>query len=146
MNRSISLMAAIILILPACRSQSDATPDSAADTASMTGMSSREMTTHMMDSMDLHLRMMDTASAGTIQSMMTKHHQMADSLVSSMDADMRRMNMTSDSVWSATIDSVRADLSRMHSMSPDSMTAVMPPHRARMMRLMDMHRRMMPPR
>lgn len=146
MDRTILLIAAITLILPACRSQSEATRDSAADTASMTGMSSREMMTHMMDSMEVHLRMMDTASAGTMKSMMTMHHEMADSLVTRMDADMRAMNMAGDSSWTATVDSVRADLRRMHSMSPDSMKAIMSQHRARMMRLMDMHRRMTPPR
>lgn len=146
MDRTILLIAAITLILPACRSQGEATPDSSADTASMTGMSSRDMMRHMMDSIEVHMRMMDTASAGTMQSMMTMHHQMADSLVSRMDADMRAMNMAGDSSWTATVDSVRADLRRMHSMSPDSMKAIMSQHRARMMRLMDMHRRMTPPR
>lgn len=146
MYGTILLIAAITLILPACRSQGDATPDSAADTASMSGMSSREMMSHMMDSMEVHMRMMDTASAGAMQTIMTMHHQMADNLVSRMDADMRAMNMAGDSSWTATVDSVRADLRRMHSMSPDSMKAIMPQHRARMMRLMDMHRRMMPPR
>ena len=148
MNRLMLFMATIAPLLPACRSERDAVSDSATDSASMTGMAgmSGDMMRQMMDSMEAHLRMMDTASAASMQTMMAKHHPMADSLVSRMDADMRRMNMAGDSAWTATVDAVRADLGRMHSMTPDSMKAVMPQHRARMMRLMEMHRRMMPPR
>ena len=148
MNRLMLFMATIAPLLPACRSERDAVSDSATDSASMTGMAgmSGDVMRQMMDSMEAHLRMMDTASAASIQTMMAMHHPMADSLVSRMDADMRRMNMAGDSVWTATVDSVRADLGRMHSMIPDSMKAVMPQHRARMMRLMEMHRRMIPPR
>jgi hypothetical protein len=148
MNRLMLVMATIALLLPACRSERDAVSDSATDSASMTGMAgmSGDVMRHMMDSMEAHLRMMDTASAASMQTMMAMHHPMADSLVSRMDADMRRMNMAGDSAWTTTVDSVRADLGRMHAMTPDNMKAVMPQHRARMMRLMEMHRRMMPPR
>lgn len=116
------------------------------DSMAMSGAMSGDMMRQMMDSMDGHMRMMDTASAATMSAMMPMHHQMADSLITRMDADMRRMNMTGNSAWAATADSVRADLSRMRSMTQDSMRAVMPQHRARMMRLMEMHRAMMPPR
>jgi hypothetical protein len=41
---------------------------------------------------------------------------MADSMISSMNEDMRRMNMATDSAWTATVDSLRQDLSRMRAM------------------------------
>jgi hypothetical protein len=116
--------------------------------AGMPGMSGGEMMSHMMDSMETHMRMMDTASAATMQAMIPMHHQMADSMISRMNEDMRRMNMATDSAWTATVDSLRQDLSRMGAMPASEMMAMMPAHRARMMRLMQMHRTMTgkPPR
>ena len=146
MYRAVLLTVALTLILPACRSRQDAaTSDSAADSAAMAGMpgmSSSEMMSHMMDSMEVHMRMMDTASTATMQAMMPMHHQMADSMISRMNEDMRRMNMATDSAWTATVDSLRQDLSRMRAMTAGEMAALMPAHRARMMRLMQMHRTM----
>ena len=100
------------------------------------------MMSHMMDSMEVHMRMMDTASMATMQAMMPMHHQMADSMLSRMNADMQRMNMAPDSAWTATMDSLRQDMSRMRAMPASEMMAMMPAHRARMMRLMQMHRTM----
>jgi hypothetical protein len=146
MYRALLLTAAIAVLLPACRSREDAgASDSAADTAAMTGMagmSGGQMMSHMMDSMEVHMRMMDTASAPTMQAMMPMHHQMADSMISRMDEDMRRMNMATDSAWTATLDSLRQDMGRMSAMTASEMMAMMPAHRARMMRLMQMHRTM----
>lgn len=152
MNRALILAVAAALILPGCRSREDVgASDSAADSAAMAGMpgmGGSEMMSHMMDSVEVHMRMMDTASTATMQAMMPMHHQMADSMISRMDADMRRMNMATDSAWTATVDSLRQDLSRMRAMPASEMMAMMPAHRARMMRLMQMHRTMTgkPPR
>ena len=146
MNRALLLAVVITLTFLACRAREDAgAPDSAADTsamAGMPGMGSSKMMSHMMDSMETHMRMMDTASAATMQAMMPMHHQMADSMISRMNEDMRRMNMATDSAWSATVDSLRQDLGRMSAMAASEMMAMMPAHRARMMRLMQMHRTM----
>jgi hypothetical protein len=132
--------------MPACRSRQDTgAADSAVDTTAMGGMSGMpdsQMMSRMMDSMQAHMRMMDTASAATMQAMMPMHHQMADSMISRMNEDMRRMNMTADSAWAATVDSLRQDLSRMSAMTAEEMRALMPAHRARMMRLLEMHRTM----
>jgi hypothetical protein len=141
MDRALLLALAVTVILPACRSRDDTgAADSAADTTAMggmAGMSGGQMM--MMDSMEAHMRMMDTASAATMQAMMPMHHQMADSMISRMDEHMRRMNMA-DSAWTATVDSVRQDMSRMTTMTTSDMTAMMPAHRARMMRLIQMYR------
>ena len=141
MYRVLLLTIAIPLTVASCRSQRDTgAADSAADTTAMGGMAAMAGShMMMMDSMEAHMQMMDTASATTMQAMMPMHHQMADSMISRMDADMRRMNMA-DSSWRATVDSVRQDLSRMSGMSSSAMTALMPAHRTRMMRLMQMHR------
>ena len=146
MNRALLLAVVITLTFLACRAREDAgAPDSAADTsamAGMPGMGSSKMMSHMMDSMETHMRMMDTASAATMQAMMPMHHQMADSMISRMNEDMRRMNMATDSAWTVTVDSLRQDLGRMSAMTTSEMMAMMPAHRARMMRLMQMHRTM----
>ena len=151
MNRALLLIVAATLIL-GCRSREDTgAPDSAADTSAMAvmpGMAGSEMMSHMMDSMDVHMRMMDTASAATMQAMMPMHHQMADSMISRMNEDMRRMNMATDSAWTNTVDSLRQDLTRMSAMPASEMMAMVPAHRARVMRLMQMHGTMIgkPPR
>ena len=152
MNRALLLTVAATLILPGCRSRDDAgASDSAADSAAMAGMpgmGSGEMMSHMMDSMEVQLRMMDTASATTMQAILPMHQQMADSMISRMNEDMRRMNMATDSAWTNTVDSLRQDLSRMSAMPASEMMAMVPAHRARVMRLMQMHGTMIgkPPR
>lgn len=147
MYRALLLLVTATFIMPACRSRQDTgAADSVVDTTAMGGMSSMsgsQMMSRMMDSMQAHMRMMDTASAVTMQAMMPMHHQMADSMISRMNEDMRRMNMTGDSAWAATVDSVRQDLSRMPAMTTEEMRALMPAHRARMTRLLEMHRTMM---
>lgn len=146
MYRALLLLVAAALIMPSCRSRQDiGAADSAADASAMGGMSGMaggQMMSHMMDSMQAHLRMMDTASAATMQAVMPMHRQMADSVISRMNEDMRRMNMSTDSAWNATVDSLRQDLSRLSAMTAGEMAALMPAYRARMTRLMQMHQTM----
>jgi hypothetical protein len=156
-----------MLILPGCRSRQDAgASDSAAvsvtragaDTATMAGADTATMgaadtgmagvtafgtmVSHMMESMEAHMRLMDTASAAMMQARMPRYHQMADSMLSRMNEEVRRRNIATDSIWPATVDSVRQDLSRMRAMAASDMTAMMPAHLARMRWLMQMHRTM----
>ena len=141
---------ALALLVASCRSRQE-TP--VVDTSammmdsSMKGMAGMPGDTAMaglMARMEGHMRMMDTASAATLQAMLPMHRQMADSMLTSMNDEMRRMNMTSTTEWMATADSLRQDLTRLAGMSASELPALMLAHRDRMMRLMQLHRAMVP--
>lgn len=167
MYRAVTLTVAITLILPACRSREDAgASDSAADTAAtaradtgtvaaantgtkaaadtamadMTALG--KVVSRMYASMEAHMLVMDTAGAATMQSRMPRHHRMADSLLSRMNEEVRTMNIPTDAIWPATVDSVRQDLSRLRSTTASDMTAMMPAHLVRIRWLIQMHRTM----
>lgn len=167
MYRPVLLAVVIMLILPGCRSRQDATAsDSAAVTAAAAGADTTNMTradtatkagtdtgmlpataigkvvNQMMESMEVHMRVMDTASAATMLARMPRHHQMADNMLSRMNEEVRIMNLPTDSIWPATVDSVRQDLSRMRAMAGSDMKAMMPAHLARMRWLIQMQRTM----
>jgi hypothetical protein len=93
----------------------------------------------MMANMQEHMRMMQGAGADSMRAMMPMHRQMAANMLAQMNREMRDMNMAGDPAWNATVDSVRQDLARM----PEAGTGDMTAHHGRMMRLMDMHQRMM---
>jgi hypothetical protein len=156
-----------MLILPGCRSRQDAGPsDSAAVTAAVAGADTTtmaradtatmaaadtamvpataigKMVGQMMESMEAHMRLMDTASVATMQARMPRHHQMADNMIARMNEEVRRMNIATDSIWPATVDSVRQDLSRLRAMPAGDMTAMMPAHLVRMRWLIQMQRTM----
>lgn len=122
-----------------------ATADSSA-MKDMPGMAGMIMSDSMMAQMHAHMQMMDTASAAGLQAMLPMHRQMVANVLSGMTADMRSMNMTGDAAWTATSDSVRQDLVRMPDMTPEELKRATAAHHARVMRLMDLHRKMMSPR
>lgn len=97
----------------------------------------------MMVQMQAHLRMMDGASADSIQAMLPTHRQVLANMIAEANKDMRDMNMPSDAAWTATVDSLRRDLTRMPEMSASELHQFMPTHEARVKRLMDSHRAMM---
>jgi len=167
MYRALLLTVVIMLIVPGCRSRQDAAAsDSAVVTATVagadTGTKTRsdaatkagsdtgmvpatamgKMVSQIMESMEVRMRVMDTASAATMQARMPSYHQMADSMLSRMNEEVRRMNIATDSIWPATVDSVRQDLSRMRAMTGSGMKAMMPAHLVRMRWLIQMQRTM----
>jgi hypothetical protein len=89
------------------------------------------------------MRVMDTASAATLQATMPMHRQMAANMIAQMNNEMRRMNMTGDARWTALMDSLRQDLIRMPEMNAQQLKAFMPEHHSRVARLMQGHRDMM---
>lgn len=97
----------------------------------------------MMESMQTHMRMMDTASAEQMEAMLPAHRQMAGNMLAQMNREMRDMNMTGDAGWTALMDSVRQDVLRMPEMAGAQMRGFMPGHQARVTRLMQLHREMM---
>ena len=96
-----------------------------------------------MEAMQEHMQRMMGAGADSLQSMMPMHRQRTANMLSTMNREMRDMNMTGDAAWTATMDSIRQDLVRMPEMSPEELPALMPAHRDRVMRLLAMHRSMM---
>lgn len=96
----------------------------------------------MMDSMQVHIRMMQGMSGDRMKAMLPAHRQMVANMLSQMNSEMRQMNMQSDPKWTALADSVRQDLVRMPEMSAVELRSFMPAHGARVMRLMDTHRSM----
>ena len=114
----------------------------AADTGMAAATAFGKMVGQMMESMEARMRVMDTAGAATMQARMPRYHQMADSMLSRMNEEVRRMNIATDSIWPAMVDSVRQDLSRMRAMTGSGMKAMMPAHLERMRFLIQMQRTM----
>ena len=106
--------------------------------AGMPGMQGR-----MMEQMQAHMRMMETANADSLKAMVPGHRQMVANMLSEMNQQMRQTNMAADARWTALSDSVRQDLVRLPQLSGAELPTFMPDHRGRVMRLMDMHRSMM---
>ena len=146
LNRAL-LMTGVALLLAACGRK----PEPASDTAmmmdsSMPGMAGMHAGDTTMAAMMAHMQaVMDTASAATIRAMMPEHRRMADSMLTSMGDEMRRMNMTPGAEWTALTDSIRQDMSAMTSMRDADLPVYVRAHHSRMMRLMQMHRSMARP-
>lgn len=112
------------------------------DSGSMGGMSGMGSMMGMMADMQKQMDAMMKVSPDRMKAMMSAHRQMVANMLSGMTSEMRKMNMTGDAAWNATIDSVRQDLARMPDMSGKEMTAAMPAHHGRIGRLMAMHQAM----
>lgn len=97
----------------------------------------------MMARMTSHMQVMQSANADSLSSMMPMHRQMVANMLSTMNREMRSMNMPGDAAWNATMDSVRRDLATMPELSAAQLQDLMPEHRARVMRLLEMHQAMM---
>jgi len=124
--------------------QAVAQADTAKSMQGMPGMQNGQMgtMTGTMDSMQTHMRMMDSMGAG-MKSMVPAHRQMVANMLSQLNGEMRKMNMTPDVKWTALTDSIRQDLVRIPDMTGSELRSFMPQHGARVMRLMEMHRAMM---
>ena len=105
----------------------------------MGGMQSQSM----MEDMASHMEVMRGATGDSIRAMVPMHRQMTANMLSQMDSEMRSMNMSDDTAWTAAADSVRNDMVRMAEMDAEELRTFMPAHQERMRRLMDMHRTMM---
>ena len=101
-----------------------------------------KMVVQMMDAMETQMRVMDTASAATMKARMPRYEPMADSLISRMNEEVRRLNIATDAIWPATVDSTRQDLGRLRAMTDSDMKITMPAHLMRMRWLIQMQRTM----
>ncbi|HUF26982.1 MAG TPA: hypothetical protein VMM18_08400 [Gemmatimonadaceae bacterium] len=98
----------------------------------------------MMDQLQTQMPMMEGAGPDSQRAMLPMHRQLVANMLAQMNREMRDMDMPVDTPWTAVVDSVRQDLRTMPEMSAQDLAELMPAHRARVMRLMDMHRSMMP--
>ncbi|MEX2154219.1 MAG: hypothetical protein WD825_12840 [Gemmatimonadaceae bacterium] len=140
-----ALAAGLLVMLVACGKTADrGDATAAADTGAMAGMPGMGamMSGAMMDSMTAHMRVMDTASASGLPSMMPMHRQMAANMIAQMNREMGDMKMTADARWTALMDSVRADLVRLPESSGQQLKNLMSAHHGRLTRLMQAHREM----
>jgi len=137
-------------LLTACRSRQEAYRDSATgevDTAAPKVIvgAKTETTAHdttmaglkeMMTAMEDHLRVLDTATAPTIQAMLPTHTTMASQMISRFNDEMQRMNKAAVPEWKTLVDSLRQDLLRMPEMNTTELKTFMPTHTARLTHLM----------
>jgi hypothetical protein len=139
----------IALLTLACRSNEEtqaadsgtATMDSSMK--SMPDMAKEPRDTSLGGRMTRMQSIVDTATLPTVQAMVAKHPQMVDSMVNSMNDQMRRMNMTPSPEWTALRDSVMKDLDRLGTVSTPELVPLFREHHARMLRLVRMHQSMM---
>ena len=127
-----------------CSKKPDAAPaqsDSAVNTTSGMQMSMQGM--QMMPGMRAHLDSLAVMTADQMAANMAAHADLASRTMDAMGADMRGMNMTPDSAWTALSDSLRQDLAELPALSGNQLKDRMQAHAARMRRMMMMHEGMM---
>ena len=112
------------------------------DTSMIAPTAFGKMVGQMMDAMEAQMRVMDTAGAATMQSRMPRYVPMGDSLIARMNEELRRMNIPTDAIWPATVDSLRQDLGRLRATTASDSKAMMPAHLKRMRWLIQMQRTM----
>ena len=118
-------------------------PDTSAGTSGMAGMGHAMASSAMMERMEAYLRSSEGAGRDSLEAALPEHRQSVANLIAQMNREMRDMDMAGDAVWNATVDSLRQDLGRLPELGRDELESMMPTHRARVMRLIDMHRRML---
>jgi hypothetical protein len=124
---------------------SDTTTSAATDTTNgMGGMGGMAAMASgpMMDSMQSHLQHIQAMPADSMRAALSMHRQMVGNLMTQMNSEMRSMNMTADSSWTALSDSIRQDLIHLPDMRGSALKTAMPAHCARVSRLMEMHKTM----
>ncbi len=133
------------LLTLACRSNEEAqAADSSTATMdssmkSMPDMAKEPRDTSLGGRMTRLQSIVDTATLPTVQAMIAKHPQIVDSMVNSMNEEMKRMNMTPSPEWTVLKDSVMKDLDRLGTVSTPELVPLFREHHARMIRLTKMH-------
>lgn len=97
----------------------------------------------MADQVQVQLQIMQGAVRDSLKAMLPMHRQMTENLIAELHREMRRMNVSGDAAWIATVDSLRQDLARMPGMDGEELWSFFPEHGARLNRLAEMHRSMM---
>lgn len=109
----------------------------------MGSMASSTESNAIMEAMQSHMGMMQSASSDSLQTLLPTHRQMVANMIATFNAEMRGMKMSGDASWLATVDSLRSDLSRAPTMNATELKTFLPGHSERVTHLMQMHRDMM---
>jgi hypothetical protein len=137
-----SITLAVALAVAACSRERQAAPaDTTADGGAGMPMMGRGMA--MMPRMRAHLDSVAALSPAEMQARMAAHQALMAEMLDAMGAEMRDMNMMTDSAWTALADSVRRDLADLPSLSGPALAARMREHAERMRRLLARHEGMM---
>ena len=128
------------LLLAGCGSDRQRAGQSS-DTTAMGHMDSGGM--QMMPAMKAHVDSMTRMSPDKVQAMMSRHEAMMSQMMDRMGADMRQMNMSGTSDWTALTDSVKQDLAELPSLKGERLPLRMRAHANRVKRLIAMHQAMM---
>ena len=107
----------------------------------MGGMNMQGM--QMMPQMRSHMDSIMRMSPEQMQAMMASHQGMMSQMMDGMGADMRRMQMSGSSEWTALTDSVKQDLAELPNLNGQALSTRMRAHVERTRRLMGMHEKMM---
>lgn len=138
------VLAGAAIMLAACGKKPEAAQAPAADTArTMGGMQMPVQGMQIVAMMPAHLDSLATMAPTQMTAMMAAHEVLASRMMDAMGADMRGMNIESDSAWTALGDSLRRDLAELPGLSDGSLTTRMQAHIGRMRRMMAMHEGMM---
>jgi phage-related minor tail protein len=97
----------------------------------------------MMPMMRAHMDSMMGRSPAEMQNTMARHQEMMSQMLDGMGTDMRGMNMTGDSAWTALTDSVKRDLAELPGLEGQALEQRVRGHSERVGRLLAMHERMM---
>ena len=97
----------------------------------------------MMPAMRAHMDSMLQMSPQQMQAMSSRHEAMMSQILDRMGSDMRQMNMSGSSEWTALTDSVKQDLAELPMVTGARLSARMRAHSDRVMRLIAMHESMM---
>ncbi len=97
----------------------------------------------MMPMARAHVDSMMGRTPGDMRDMMARHQELMSRLLDGMGADMRGMNMSPDSAWTALTDSVKRDLAELPGFEDEALAERMRGHGERVRRLLDLHERMM---
>ena len=141
-----TFLAIALLVTAACGGKGDSPPAQAGDTTGDTmtgGMQMSMQGMQMIPAMRAHLDSLATMTPAQMSSAMAAHQDLASRMMDAMGADMRGMNMTPDSAWTALGDSLRRDLAVLSGLSGEALTARMQGHSDRMRRMLGMHEQMM---
>lgn len=131
------------LALGACGKAPEVARAPAADTATkMAGMQMGMAGKELIPVMQHHLDSLAAMTPAQLAEAVTAHEDLSSRLMDGMGTDMRSMNMTPDSAWTALSDSVRRDLADLPALSGDVLKNRFTAHIGRMRRLMAMHETM----
>ena len=91
------------------------------------------------DSVGAQMRANEALNPAQVKALIPRHRRMVARMLSEMNGDVRRMQVTAIPGWTAIMDSVRRDLAKLPGLPAEELRDALPAHDARVLRLMQMH-------